>query len=120
GDCDELRIESTSSKNFQELRGHGGNLYFEKTIVTSWDTVEKKPQEVYTGGRSFVNCVSELLDDDDEFCTTYNQESCTTCAKGDKGECRMDIIDSEMGYLGYPESESYGVTWKVRGYCGDR
>lgn len=25
----------------------------------------------------------------------------------------MDIIESEMGYLGYDDSESYGITWKV-------
>lgn len=31
----------------------------------------------------------------------------------DKGEARMDIIDSEIGYLGYHESESYGLVWKV-------
>ena len=28
-------------------------------------------------------------------------------------EARMDIEDSEMGYLGYHGSESYGLTWKV-------
>lgn len=25
----------------------------------------------------------------------------------------MDVIDSEVGYLGYHESESYGLVWKV-------
>lgn len=35
------------------------------------------------------------------------------------GECRMDIVDSEIGYLGYDATESYGVTWKVRGLCDD-
>lgn len=29
------------------------------------------------------------------------------------GEARMDVIDSEIGYLGYHESESYGLVWKV-------
>lgn len=29
------------------------------------------------------------------------------------GIARMDIIDSEMAYLGYHESESYGLVWKV-------
>ena len=32
----------------------------------------------------------------------------------------MDIIGSEMGYLGWFDSESYGLTWKVRGFCADR
>ena len=31
GDCDELRIQSTGSTDFQEVRGHGGSLYFGKT-----------------------------------------------------------------------------------------
>lgn len=30
------------------------------------------------------------------------------------GEARMDIINSEMAYLGFHDSESYGLTWKVR------
>lgn len=29
------------------------------------------------------------------------------------GEARMDVIDSEIAYLGYYESESYGLVWKV-------
>lgn len=26
----------------------------------------------------------------------------------------MDIIESEMGYLGFYETEAYGISWKVR------
>lgn len=26
----------------------------------------------------------------------------------------QDIVSSEVGYLGYKNSESYGLTWKVR------
>lgn len=29
----------------------------------------------------------------------------------------QDIIDSTMGNMGYAASESYGLTWKVRGLC---
>lgn len=29
------------------------------------------------------------------------------------GEARMDVIDSEVGYLGFHESESYGLVYKV-------
>lgn len=32
----------------------------------------------------------------------------------------MDIVRSEMGYLGYYGSEAYGLTWKVRGFCKDK
>ncbi|CAM9685419.1 unnamed protein product [Ectocarpus fasciculatus] len=107
GNCAELRIRSTSGTDFFEIRGHGGNLYFEDTIVTSWDVDGRKPQETYKDGRSYIRCVSEVLTGQ------------ATCAKGNMGECRMDIIDSEMGYLGYAASEAYGITWKVRGFCSD-
>ncbi|CAM9851371.1 unnamed protein product [Ascophyllum nodosum] len=109
GDCDELRIQSTGSTDFHEVRGHGGSLYFENTLVTSWDTPKKSPQDDYKNGRSFINCVSEYESD----------ETCEGQPKNDYGECRMDIIGSEMGYLGWFDAESYGLTWKVRGYCAD-
>lgn len=53
-------------------------MYFSHTIVTSWDTPNKKPQEVHEGGRSFINCVSEKTTGDD--CGAKNDEV---------GECRM-------------------------------
>lgn len=31
----------------------------------------------------------------------------------------QDIINSEMGYMGFDDSESYGLSWKVRGFCVD-
>lgn len=88
----------------RKVRGHGGSMYFSHTVVTSWDTPNKKPQETYEGGRSFLNCVSEKL----------TGETCDGKAKNDEGECRMDIINSEMGYMGFFDAESYGLTWKVR------
>lgn len=42
-------------------------------------------------------------------CLLYN------LSQNDRGEARMDVIDSEMAFLGYYESESYGLTWKVSG-----
>lgn len=86
------------------MRGHGGSLYFSHTVVTSWDVDARKPQEKYVDGRSFLNCVSEKL----------TGETCVGRAKNEMGECRMDIINSEMGYMGWFDSESYGLTWKVR------
>lgn len=110
GDCDELRIRSMGSTDFHEVRGHGGNLYFRNTVVTSWNTTSQVPQDDYKFGRSFINCVSEKKSD----------ETCIGKAVNDFGECRMDIINSEMGYLGWKDSESYGLTWKVRGFCKDK
>ncbi|CAN0256907.1 unnamed protein product, partial [Discosporangium mesarthrocarpum] len=47
------------------------------------------------------------------------EENGDDCSKNNMGECRMDIINSEMAYLGYHDSEAYGLTWKVRGACDD-
>lgn len=109
GDCDELRIQSIDNV-YHEIRGHGGSLYFEDTVVTSWDTDNKKVREEYEGGRSFLNCISEY----------ESNETCVGQPKNDYGECRMDIIDSEMGWMGFLDSESYGLTWKVRGFCKNK
>ncbi len=79
GDCDELRIQSTGEDDWYEVRGHGGSLYFEDTVVTSWDTPNKEPQATYEGGRSFLNCISEKL----------TGEDCDGNAKNEMGECRM-------------------------------
>lgn len=43
-------------------------------------------------------------------------ETCSGRAQRNNGECRMDMVDSDMGYLGYDGTEAYGLTWKVR--CG--
>ena len=72
--------------------------------VFSWDTSTNAPDEDETDGRSYISAVSEKLDG----------QTCLGRAKKEMGEARMDIEDSEMGYLGYHDSESYGLTWKVR------
>lgn len=59
----------------------------------------------YTDGRSYISALSEIITDP--------TEECEGKAKNDMGEARMDIIHSEIGYLGYYDSESYGLTWKV-------
>ena len=71
----------------------------------SWDTSTNAPDEDETDGRSYISAVSEIITD--------GGQTCDGRAKKDMGEARMDIEDSEMGYLGYHDSESYGLTWKV-------
>lgn len=68
--------------------------------VFSWDTDSNGPDEDETDGRSYISVISEVL-------------TGGSCAKTEMGEARMDIEDSEMGYLGYYDTESYGLTWKV-------
>ncbi|CAM9816491.1 unnamed protein product [Ectocarpus sp. 6 AP-2014] len=111
GDADELRLLSTS-ETFINLRAHGGSLDFVSTKVFSWDTSTNSPDEDETDGRSYISAISEIITDEDE--------TCEGNAKNTMGEARMDIESSEIGYLGYWDSESYGLTWKVRGFCEDK
>ncbi|CAM9604816.1 unnamed protein product [Ectocarpus sp. 12 AP-2014] len=110
GDADVLRIQSTDD-DFWEIRGWGGSLSFKETTVTSWDTDKGEERTKYEGGRSFINCVTQF-DDSDIW-------SCSGRSNKERGECRMDIIDSTMGNMGWFDAESYGLTWKVRGLCTD-
>ena len=71
----------------------------------SWDTTTNAPDEDETDGRSYISAISEVVTD--------NNQTCLGLAKDDMGEARMDIEDSEIGYLGHQASESYGLTWKV-------
>lgn len=36
------------------------------------------------------------------------------------GEGRIDITNSEISYLGYDGSESWGLSWKVRRFCVEK
>eukprot|EP00904_Undaria_pinnatifida_P005796 jgi/Undpi1/2346/HiC_scaffold_13.g05729.m1 len=108
GDADELRLLSTAD-TYINLRGYGGSLDFVSTKVFSWDTSINAPDENEDDGRSYISAVSEIVTDE--------EEDCDGRAKKTMGEARMDIEDSEMGYLGFYDGESYGLTWKVRGFC---
>ncbi|CAN0539588.1 unnamed protein product, partial [Laminaria digitata] len=70
------------------------------------DTSTNAPDEDQADGRSYISAVSEVI--------TNDSQTCRGRAKKNMGEARMDIEDSEMGYLEYQESEAYGLTWKVR------
>ncbi|CAM9170241.1 unnamed protein product [Scytosiphon promiscuus] len=81
--------------------------------VTSWSVGNKTPDLGSSDGsnpRSFLSAVSEM---------THSSDTCEGAADDDAGEARMDIINSDVGYLGYQSSEAYGLSWKVRGYCKD-
>lgn len=57
--------------------------------------------------RFSCSCISEIITDE--------SETCDGNAKNTRGTCRMDIVRSEIAYLGYFGSEAYGLTWKVSG-----
>lgn len=73
--------------------------------VFAWDTSKNAPDDDEDDGRSYISAVSEAITD--------SRENCNGRAKSNMGEARMDIEDSEMGYLGFHDGESYGLTWKV-------
>ena len=73
--------------------------------VFAWDTKLNDFDRNETDGRSYISAVSEVILDGSQLCDGR--------AKNTMGEARMDIEDSEMAYLGYHDSESYGLTWKV-------
>lgn len=63
-----------------------------------------QPEDPYVE-RSYISAISEVVLDE--------SETCDGKAKQTMGEARMDIVSSEMAYLGFQGSESYGLTWKV-------
>ena len=99
----EMCIRDSSIVVLSLSRPHGTPITCQ---VFSWDTSTNAPDEDETDGRSYISAVSEVITDD--------SQTCTGRAKKEMGEARMDIEDSEMGYLGYHGSESYGLTWKAR------
>ncbi len=102
GDVDELRLRSNNSSAANStisLRAQWGTFSLRSTRVTSWDDATQAPDtEHATFGRSYIHARS-FLDADG------------TTAR----ESRMDIVDSDVGYLGRYAAESYGLVWKVIG-----
>ncbi len=98
GDVNWLKLKSDQS-GFVSLQASDGQVSIKSTRITSWD--EQAGTFDYTfddgSGRAFVsvkNRRAEVLD------------------------VRMDVIDSEIAYLGYPAESSYGISWKVIAEAG--
>jgi poly(beta-D-mannuronate) C5 epimerase len=97
GDVNELRLKSDSG-GFVELMADHGTLDIRSTRIRSWDASARGPDANYSDGRAFVRVRSRLASDGVSAL-----------------ESRMDVINSEMSYLGYNASETQGVVWKVLG-----
>lgn len=89
----------SSPEKFVRLRSYNGSILIRNTKVTSWDEDRNSPDEDYGDGRSSV----------------------IAQANG-----RMDVIDSEIAYLGYSREVElalrvgekstggiYGLSWKI-------
>lgn len=110
GDCDYLKLRS-DSETIVSVRAHGGSLDFMHTKVTSWDPSKNGVDTDFDDGRSYISAISEIVVDP--------TETCKGVAKNNMGEARLDIEDCEIAYLGYEASESWGISWKLRGLCND-
>lgn len=111
GECDYLKLRSDAD-TVVNLRAHGGSLDFMNTKVTSWDPSKASVDEDWGDGRSYISAISEVVLD--------AAETCQGVAKNEMGEARMDIENCEIAYLGYEASESWGISWKLRGICNDK
>ncbi len=105
GDVKELRLQSLPSgltKDVSALIAQYGTIDIRGVKVTSWNgTGPDTDLTVPTGGtrgRAFVRAVSYM-------------EGSTPRPS------RMNIVDSDLGFLGYNAAESYGISYKARG-CG--
>ncbi|MDP1883777.1 MAG: right-handed parallel beta-helix repeat-containing protein [Candidatus Moranbacteria bacterium] len=92
-EADYLKLKSDDAGHIW-IRSQGGNILISGIKITSWDENKGAPDIEYATGRSHIVA---------------------------KGSGRMDIIDSEIAYLGYeglprrggPFGGSYGLSWKI-------
>ena len=100
GDVAEVRLKSdntTASNAIVDLRADWGWLDIRNTKITSWDNAANGPDtETDTYGRAYIRARS-----------TMDADGVTP------RQSRMDVIDSDIGYLGSPDTEAYGLVWKV-------
>jgi poly(beta-D-mannuronate) C5 epimerase len=115
GDANWLRLRSDSASGIW-LRAENATLLFQNTRVTSWDTARNSPDTNVTvasdgtGGRSYIATRSVLT----KGRPTAPPTACSVNGGTQEPyEGRMNVVNSEIGYLGYDAAESYGMVWKV-------
>ncbi|MGY4741180.1 right-handed parallel beta-helix repeat-containing protein [Streptomyces sp. ATMOS53] len=109
GDVNTLRLRSLSDNaatHVSSITAQYGDIDIDSTHITSWDdatgapdTDPYLPANAASGSRAraFIRALSYLDTD------------------GTPRESRMDIKNSDIGYLGSHAAESYGVSYKGRG-----
>lgn len=85
-----LRLDSTPGHGagYTQLVADGGHLLVQGVKVTSWQTISSTVDLNYADGRSYMVAL-------------------------DGG--RMDLIGSEVAFLGYGDGQPSGVSWRQRG-----
>ena len=97
GDTNGLRLKSNNANlnDYISISADWGNIDIFGVKITSWDELSQSPDVDYSNGRAFIRVRSRLDDN------------------GIALESRMDIARSDISYLGFNASESYGLSWKV-------
>lgn len=102
GDVNVLRLKSnnsTAANSIIFIRAYWGTIDIVNSQIISWNESGSGPDTEYAKyGRSYIHARSFL---DTDGVTPR--------------ESRMDIVNSDVGYLGYYAAESYGLSWKVLG-----
>ncbi len=101
GDVDELRMASPGAYGNVYIRADWGTVDIRSTTITSWDESAGTVDSDSSDGRAYIHVRSRLID-------------------GVPRESRMDVIDSEVKYLGHYAAEAYGLVWKVMGGVFDQ
>ena len=110
GDANWLRLRSDSTGHVW-LRTANGNLLLQDTKVTSWNASTNTYDTDYTTmGRAYIAARSIWTQGRE---TTPPTPCSVNGGSQEYYEARLDIINSELAYLGYSGSEAYGVVWKV-------
>lgn len=92
GDVNWLKL-SSDAQSYAALEASNGNIIIKNTKITSWD-VQKE---------SF----------DKEFLDGSNRAFIAVKNRSSQHLNRMDVINSEIAYLGFFEETAYGISWKV-------
>ncbi|MBI2850748.1 MAG: right-handed parallel beta-helix repeat-containing protein [Chloroflexi bacterium] len=93
GDVDWLKLSSGPS-GYVNIESSNGQISIRSTRITSWDEKANAFDTAFLDGskRAFI--------------AAKNRSSIYTTN-------RMDVIDSEIAYLGFFEETAYGISWKV-------
>lgn len=104
GTTDDLRLlskNSTEATAKVNITADQGELSFRSTTVRSWNSSAGGPDTEHAKyGRAHIKVRSRLV-------------------SGVPKPSRMDIADSDIGYLGHFAAESYGLAWRVMGEAFD-
>lgn len=98
GDVDEFRMLSNPGLDgFIRLEINYGDLMIDGVTVRSWDETVGDVDTDQSDGRPYIKA-----------------RSFKDKVTGQINESTVDVIDSDIGYLGYKNNESYGLSLKIK------